>query len=129
MASFLAKYSTANVDSNLVALFVSVVFGAAAITSQDGHKVVITRTGVGLYKASLAGPFNRLYAFDAGLIAAAVRGTTFEVVSVALLNSATDPSFTFRAVNTAGAEADPTSGDTLLLNVVLRNSATPRKGG
>lgn len=128
MAAGLFKFTPRAIDSELILLVGSVLFGSGVITSQDSNFFTITRTGTGLYKCSLRGPFNKLFSFNGTILAASVAGTSFEVISVANINSGTDPSFTFRAVNTAGAEADVANGNSALFEMVLRNSAAKRKG-
>lgn len=130
MANILAKYSTANVDAGLVALYSTVTFGTTSITSQDSHKMTISRTGVGLYKATLVGPFNALFDFSGVMVKSSISGLLFEVISTASVNSAADPSFTFRSyVSNTGVAGEPVNTDVAMFKAVLRNSAQFRKGG
>jgi hypothetical protein len=129
MANYLAKYHLACVDSELRLLLARIVFGAAVVTSSDENRITITRTGAGLYKAALGQPYNKLLGFNVTIgLSSGVSGATFEIIDDANVTSTSDPSFTFRAVNTAGAVADPANGTIGYLEVIVRNSATKRKG-
>lgn len=95
--------------------------GAPTLSSESIGIASVTRTSQGLYKIVLKDAYNSLKMVNAILIGASAEDINFQVKSETVATSS-DPAINLFCL-TAGAVADPTSGDTLLVEIVLKNTS------
>lgn len=114
-----------------VALFAKVAIGASGAPTLDvpnsiGIKTV-TRSAAGKYVVTLGGPAG-VDTYFGGVLSAnfiCVVSTTSAVTSMNIVTDATPTTgiLTIQLVSAQGTAADPASGETLLLRIVLSNTS------
>ncbi len=112
-----------------VALWAEINIGASgAVSSSSGLGIasVVKESAAGQYTITLADSYNKLLHASVMAIsttdAAQTVGTAFRIQSEAV--SGSTPTLVIQASDTAtGADANPSSGDKLLVKIELRNSS------
>ena len=118
-----------SLEVDVVHLYARITIGAAgAVSASSGLGITSTvkESSAGQYTVRLTDRYNQLLHANVTVIsavdAAATVGTVYRIQSEAV-NSAT-PALVIQASDVAtGADANPTSGDILLLKIELRNSS------
>jgi len=118
-----------SLETDVVHLYARITIGASgAVSSSSGLGIasVVKQASAGQYTVTLSDRYNQLLHANVTVIsavdAAQTVGTAYRIQSEAV-NSAT-PNLIIQASDTAtGADANPTSGDILLLKIELRNSS------
>jgi len=130
-----------SLDRKVVELFGHLTIGATgAITAEDSNGFSTARTGVGLYTITLQDKYPRspadyvtkgtftspLLDMDFLILDAGTR--SFLQMSIVSQTVHTDGKINIVFDSSANTPADPNSGCTIRLRIVLKNSSTPRKG-
>jgi hypothetical protein len=113
---------------SLVEAHVSVAIGATgAVGAITGKGISVARTGTGAYTATVAGLMGGVGAivnFHVDVVTNNVAG--YQAHAKVITPSAGTVTFNTEAKAAPGTPADPSSGSTLLIHAVVRNSSSDR---
>lgn len=117
-----------SIEQSKVFLFGKVAIGAtgAPTLSAVNSKGIksITRNSAGKYTIVLQDNYVRLYGASAKTVGNTCAAPTSWIFSEQV-NSATSPSLILQFANAAGAATDPGNGETVLFQLILKNSTAP----
>ena len=109
-------------EKDIKALYADVAIGASgAPTLTRGLGVAsIVRDSAGVYVLTLQDAYNRLMSVDVKQLVAAAEDLQFQLEAEDVDGAKT---VTFRCIDSAAAETDPSSGSRLLIKIDVRNTS------